>query len=278
MMIKAKKGIEYLDKLVLITGGSSGIGKQLAADLLASGAQVMIVSERPDHLAQAIEELSLISAKVFGIRCDIGDCKSVMHMQEQVLSKFGCPDVLINNAGFATYRTFENSAIEEIERLVSVNFVGAMRCTRAFLPFMIARRNGAIVNMASIAGRLVLTPNGTYCAAKHALVAWSETLRYELAHFNIQVNVICPGRVETPFFDHETFKSRAQRPETRYTITLEDISKATLRAITHNHFMTYVPWTLGLVVWLTNTLPFLVKPVFRRLILSRIKSIYDQTA
>lgn len=267
-----------MDRVALITGGSSGIGKRLAADLLASHAQVIIVSERPDRLEQAVEELSAISPRIHGVHCDIGDCDSVMHMQEQVLSKYGCPDVLINNAGFATYRTFEQSDIEEIERLVNVNLLGAMRCTRAFLPCMIARGTGAIVNMASIAGRLVLTPNGTYCAAKHALVAWSETLRYELARYNIQVNVICPGRVETPFLDHETFKNRAPRPETRYTISVEDVSRATLRAIAHNHFMTYVPWTFGLVVWLTNTLPFLVKPVFGRLMLSRIQSIYDRPA
>jgi short-subunit dehydrogenase len=263
-------------KVALITGGASGIGKQLAADLLATGAQVIIVSLDPDRLAQAIEDLSGISQKIHSIHCDIGDWESVMQMQEQVLASYGCPDVIINNAGFATYRTFADSDIEEIERLVSVNLLGAMRCTRAFLPCMIARGTGAIVNMASIAGRLVLTPNGTYCAAKHALVAWSETLRYELAHLNIQVNVICPGRVETPFFEHETFKSREKRPETRYKTTVGEVSRATLRAITHNHFITYVPRTLGLLVWLVNTLPFLVKPILERIILSRIKSIYDQ--
>ena len=265
-----------MDKLLLITGGSSGIGKQLAADLLVSGNRVIIVGDKLDRLAEAIEELRAISPHVYGIRCDIGDYESVMHMREQVLSKYGCPDILINNAGFAIYRTFENTEMKEIERLVSVNLLGAMRCTRVFLPDMIARQSGVIVNMASIAGRLVLTPNGTYCAAKHALVAWSGTLRDELAHFNIQVNVICPGRVETPFFDHETFKRRAPRPETRFTITVEDVSRATRRAITHNHFLTYVPWTLGLLVWLSNTLPFLIKPIWRRLMLSRIKSIYDQ--
>lgn len=265
-----------MDKLVLITGGSSGIGKQLAADLLASGSRVIIVGDRTDRLAEAIEELKAISPGVFPVACDIGDHQSITHMQKQVLSKYGCPDILINNAGFATYRTFENTDMTEIERLISVNLLGAMRCTKAFLPEMIVRRSGIIVNMASIAGRLVLTPNGTYCAAKHGLVAWSETLRYELAHFNIQVNVICPGRVETPFFDHETFQRRAPRPETRFTITVEEISKATRRAITHNRFITYVPWSLGLLVWLTNALPFLVKPLFGRLLLSRIKSIYNQ--
>jgi short-subunit dehydrogenase len=121
-----------------------------------------------------------------------------------------------------------------------------------------------------------MTPNGTYSAAKHALVAWSEVLHYELARFNIQVNVICPGRVEaeTAFFEHETFRNRVPRAETRLTITVGDVSQATFQAIAHKHFLTYVPWTLGLVVWLTNAFPFLVKPIYRRLMLSRIESLY----
>ena len=263
-----------MDKVLLITGGSSGIGKQLAADLLASGATVIIVSERCDRLAQATAELSKISPKVHGIRCDVGDSDSVRQMKDQVLSKYGCPDILINNAGFATYRTFESSNIDEIERLISVNLLGAMRCTKAFLPDMIARHSGTIVNMASIAGRVILTPNGSYCAAKHALVAWSETLRHELVHLNIQVKVICPGRVESPFFEHPTFQNRAPRPEARHTITTQDVSRATVRAIGRNRFITYVPWSLGLLVWITNSLPFLIKPVYGWLISSRIRSIY----
>ena len=268
----------YQNKFVLVSGGSSGIGKQLATGFLHSGARVVIVSNNLDRLAQTARELSAISPRVTQIECNVGDSQSVMQMHEQVLEQYGCPDILINCAGFATYRTVEGSDLEELEQLVSVNLLGAMRCTRAFLPLMIARRSGVIVNMASIAGRLVMTPNGTYSAAKHALVAWSEVLQYELARFNIQVNVICPGRValETSFFDHETFKKRAPRAETQLTITVNDVSRATLRAIEHNHFLTYVPWTLGLVVWLTNALPFLVKPIYRRLMLSRIESMYSR--
>ena len=264
------------DKLVLVTGGSSGIGKQVAADLLRAGASVIIVSNCADRLALALTELSTIASRVYSLECDVGDTASVTRMADRVLAEHGCPDILINNAGFATYRTFEATPMEEMERLVSVNMVGAMRCTKVFLPAMIARRSGTIVNMASVAGRLVITPNGTYCAAKHGMVAWSETLKYELAHFNIQVNVVCPGRVETPFFEHETFQARTQRAETRYTITLEDVSRATLKAITGNRFLTYVPWTFGLMYWLLNSLPFILKPIYGKLISNRIKTIYQR--
>ena len=261
-----------LNKKVLITGGSSGIGKRLAADLLRAGANVIVVADEPGRLRDAVKELSAISPLVTGVACDVGDRDRVRAMRDQVLEWYGCPDILINSAGFATYKTFAAMEIEEIERLVNVNLVGAMRCTRAFLPHMIERRSGAIVNMASIAGRLVMTPNGTYSAAKHGLVAWSETLRYELAGSGIQVNVICPGRVETPFFDHESFRTRGPRVEARYTITVEDVSRATRRAISRNRFITYMPRVLGLLVWLTNALPFVVKPLYGMLLTSRIRS------
>lgn len=268
------------NKLVLITGGSSGIGKQLAADLLRAGCRVIIASERADRLAQAQTELLAISPHIYAIECDIGQTASVLQMQTTVLQHYGCPDILVNNAGFATYRTFEASSIEEVERLVDVNLVGAMRCTKAFLPDMIKRRSGIIVNMASIAGRLVMTPNGVYCTSKQGLVAWSETMKWELGHFGLQVNVICPGRVEidTAFFEHETFQNRTKRAETRYTITVKDVSQATIRAIVRNRFITYAPRTLGLVAWGLDAFPFPLKPVYSWLMRNRIKTYYQTRA
>ena len=263
-----------MSRLILITGGSSGIGKQLAADFLTAGDRVIVVGEKSERLHHAVAELSGIASSVSGICCDVGAPGDVERMRAQVLGTHGCPDILINNAGFATYRTFEQSDPDEIEQLINVNLLGAMRCARAFLPDMIARRAGAIVNMASIAGRLTITPNATYGAAKHGLVAWSDALRHELARFNIQVNAVCPGRIETPFFDHETFKRRAPRPETRFTITVQDAARATRRAIARNRFVTYVPWTLGLLVWLTNVMPFLIRPVYGRLLRNRVESLY----
>lgn len=268
--------MQLSDKLVLVTGGSSGIGKQVATDLLKVGARVIIVSNYAERLSAALSELSAISPNVYSLECDVGNAASVTKMAGQVLSEHGCPDILINNAGFATYRTFEATSMEEMERLVSVNMVGAMRCAKAFLPAMIERRSGRIVNMASVAGRLVITPHGTYSAAKHGMVAWSETLMYELARFNIKVSVVCPGRVETPFFEHETFQSRSQRAETRYTITLKDVSRVTLQAIIRNRFLSYVPWTFGMAYWLLNTFPFVFKPIYGKLITSRINTLYKR--
>ncbi|MBV9126485.1 MAG: SDR family NAD(P)-dependent oxidoreductase [Verrucomicrobia bacterium] len=260
----------FRGKKVLVTGGSSGIGEALALAMIALDAEVAVVAHRPEKLGRAVTEAK---ARVFV--CDLSDAAQTARLAEQMLAEFGTPDVLVNNAGFATYRPFEQIPADEMEALLSVNLLAALRLTRALLPGFIARRSGAIVNMASIAGRLPLTPNMAYTAAKHGMVAWSECLSYELARFGIQVNVICPGRVETAFFDHETFRTRAERPETRYTVPLERVVAGTLAAIARGRVVTYIPWTLALFAWAKSAFPFIVGPFYRRLVLGRVETLYQ---
>jgi uncharacterized protein len=260
---------------VVVTGGSSGIGKRLALDMARLGAQVAIASHDPERLRVAEQELLTVSRRCFSVTCDISRQEDVSRMATDVLRRFGHVDILINNAGYAVYHTFESTDVSEICRLAEVNLLGAIRCIRVFLPGMIERRTGRIVNMASIAGRIPLTPNSVYCASKHGLVALSQALRYELQDFNVRVHVICPGRAETPFFDHQSFKTRAVRPETGYTVTVDEISKATIRAIEKERFLTYVPRTLGVLAWSMSALPWVVEPLFRRLMVARIRSYYS---
>ena len=264
------------DKLIVVTGGCSGIGRQLAEDCLALGATVVLVSDRPERLSIATSELRSEYTRVDSRACDVGDSGSVADMCEYVIRQHGCPHILVNNAGFATYRTIEESSLQELERLVDVNFLGAVRCSKGFLPSMIEKRAGTIVNIASVAGRLPMTPNGTYSAAKHALVAWSAALRWELARFGINVNVICPGRVETAFFDHETFAMRAPRAEARFTVPVHSVSQQTIRAIKRNRAITYIPAMLGPAIWMVNAFQPLSGILYRRLMLSRIESAYQR--
>jgi len=261
-------------KHILITGGSSGIGRHLAGKLLEFDNKIVIASHNQVELERTASDFKNISPQIFFYKVDVGSSASVHLMAERLLQDHGCPDILINNAGFATYRTFEESPLEEIEQLVSVNFLGAMRCTHSFLPAMIARGHGSIVNIASIAGKLVMTPNGVYSASKHGLVAWSEILKYELARFNIDVSVICPGRVETAFFDHETFRTRAPRSETQLTIPIEVVTQKIISTMEKKRFLTFIPSYYGFLIWLVNTFPYLSRPLYGKLLSSRINDIY----
>ena len=204
----------WAGRRVIITGGSSGIGKQLAADLLRQGAHVGIVADDPDKLARAESDLKHIAPTVWARACDVAVLDDVRAMARDYRQTFDAPDVLINNAGYAVYHTFEQTSAEEIQRLFQVNLVGAALVTREFLPDLIRAGSGHVVMMASIAGRIPMTPCGVYSASKHGLVALAELLQIETARFHVRVHVVCPGRVETDFFAHESFRTRAHRPET----------------------------------------------------------------
>lgn len=263
---------------VLITGGSSGIGKQVAADLLRRGAQVGIVAQHQDKLRAAELELRQISPDVWSYACDVAVLDEVRAMARAYRERFDAPEVVINNAGYAVYYTFEQMPAEEIRRLFDVNLTGAALVTRELLPDMIRTGGGRVVMMASIAGRIPMTPCSVYSASKHGLVALAELLRVETGRFNIKVHVVCPGRVETEFFSHPSFKTRTHRPETSRTIPVEAVSRAVIDAVERNRFMTYVPRHFGLLAWLAAAMPLVFRPLWHRFLSARVESVYSGAA
>lgn len=266
----------FVSKLVVITGGTSGIGLALARELGGLGARVVVLADKADSVARASADFSALGITAHAYVCDIGMPGSVTDTCRHVVAAHGAPDILINNAGFAIYRTFEQENPAEVERLMSVNFAGAIRVTKAFVGAMIGRRSGQIVNVASIAGMLPMTPCAIYSAAKHGMVGWSQCLAPELARFGIAVTMICPGRIETPFFDHDTFKQRPHRKETETTIPMQTVVKATLDAILKRQRIRYVPRRYGILAWLYQVFgPFARRP-FDRLMRSRIEDLYRQ--
>lgn len=265
----------FRDKRILITGGSSGIGKAVAADLLRLGAHVGIVADEPEKLRGAEAELKGISPHVWSHPCDVARHEDIHRMATAWRAAFGAPDVVISNAGFAVYYTFEQMTSADVRRLFDVNLTGAALVVHELLPDMIRAGGGDIVFVASIAGRLPMTPCGVYSASKHGLVTLAELLQVELARFNIRVHVVCPGRVETNFFDHASFQARAHRRETRHILPISVVSRAILDAVTRNRFMTYVPRYYALLAWLAGAVPLLFRPVWHRLLASRVESVYQ---
>ena len=264
--------------VVIITGGSSGIGRDLAEALLRTGASVGIIGHEEALVAQAREALDALPGRCLAVTCDISDGGAVQAAAAAFLEAFGHVDVLVNNAGWATYRTFEETDLEELLRIADVNLLGAVRVTKAFLPGMISRGHGHIINIASIAGMMLITPNAMYGAAKHGLVGLSEALRQELHRFGIAVSVVCPGRVRTRFFDHETFRTRSHRKETNLTVPVGRVTEAILRLMARPRFMTFVPWYWGPASWLYRACPWLVAVPYGMLIRSRVESLYRDRA
>jgi NAD(P)-dependent dehydrogenase (short-subunit alcohol dehydrogenase family) len=193
------KGIEMC-KVVLITGCSTGIGRDLAQRLTQSGYTVVATARKVETLDELPAALKL--------PLDVTLSDSVNQAVACTLQQFGRIDVLINNAGYTMLGALEEVSDEQTQRVFDVNVFGALRMIRAVLPHMRKQRTGRIINISSIAGKLSTPVNGTYSATKFALEALSDALHLELAPFGIRVVLVEPGAIKTHFDD--TAQSHAQ--------------------------------------------------------------------
>jgi uncharacterized protein len=273
-MVRKDSDHYFENKLIVITGGTSGIGLALATELVNRNAKVIVLADKIEGVRRTVECLASNGAPFAGYSCDIGVAESVADASNTILAEHGVPDILINNAGFAIYRTLEQESPEEVERLISVNFAGAIRITKAFIGGMVTRRSGQIVNIASIAGVIALTPNGIYSAAKHGMVAWSQCLAAEVARFGISVTVVCPGRVMSRFFDHETFQQRPHRMETKLVVPMAKVVDGILDAVRQRSLIRFVPRYYGIIAWALSAFGPLLQNRLNRLLRARVEDLY----
>ncbi len=275
-----KKDIEYWrGKTVLITGGSSGIGLALAHEVVETCGAVAIISRNDTSLSKAKKILTgpKNQAKIRFYPCDVGSSVQVKKMANRVLKEVGCPDIIINNAGFAHFYTFDQMDENDIEETANVNFSGFLRVTRAFLPAMItATAPGCIVNIASVAGAFPITPNAVYGAAKAGMLAFSELLGIELDHFGIRVVTVCPGRVETSFFDHISYKRRVAGSETQIVTPIRKVTDGIIRAVTAQKRVVFIPGYWRYFAWLLSVDKLVLRPLYRAFLKKRVARLRNQ--
>jgi len=203
----------------VITGAGRGIGAAIARELARAGASV-VVSARTDVEIEAVAaEILALGGRAWAVPCDVADPGAVERLREEATSRLGAVDVLVNNAGIATSAPLKRQTLEEWRRVFAVNVEGAFLATRAFLPAMVERRRGRVVNVASIAGRTGAPYIAAYAASKHALVGMTRALAAEVAASGVTVNALCPGYVDTPMTEDsiERIVEKTGRPaeETR---------------------------------------------------------------
>jgi len=186
----------YNDKVVWITGASSGIGEELAYSLSAKGAKLVISSRRKEEL-ERVKSNCDDQTKIFILPLDLADTRHAKEWVAQIVNKFGRMDILINNGG-VSQRSLAQETPEEIERkLMEVNYFSTVNLTKAVLPYMLNQGSGQIVVVSSIAGKFGFYLRSTYSAAKHALQGYFESLRLEVEKKNIQITIVCPGKIKT---------------------------------------------------------------------------------
>ncbi len=218
-------------KTVLITGAGCGIGQLMAREAAAGGANLALIDINTENLKTVEAELQPFSGQVAAFACDISDREAVAAVSQTIKDQFGGVDVLINNAGIVIGKPFTDLTLDEMQRTMDVNYWGHVFFTHQFLPGMIEKGRGNIVNIASSSGMLGMVNLSDYCASKFADVGFSEALRRELknrGHSGIVVTCVCPYVIATGMF--KGFKPLLLNP----VLKPEQVAGAVMAAIRKN--------------------------------------------
>jgi uncharacterized protein len=246
------------NRVCVITGASSGIGRRTALDLAALGARVCAVARRRDRLEALLEEMGGMGAGHSVHVTDVSSNESVKDLAGHVVMTYGRVDVLVNNAGFSDNTPLgEPGGVDALERVMATNFYGAVYCTAELLPLLQSSSPSSVINVASVAGRLAVGGAPSYCASKFALVGWSEALRSQLGPLGVHVGTVEPGLIPTEGFP----QSKAQDdPLLRYALgTAAQVSAAIIDSIRRRAPERTVPrW-----YYLLQLPRFLAPPLYR---------------
>lgn len=191
-------------KVVVITGGSSGLGAATARHLAACGAKIVLGARREERLRELVKELTDKGAEAISLKTDVTDQDQVKKLVDTAVEKFGQIDVMLNNAGLMQQSPLEAFKVEEWDNMIDVNIKGVLYGIAAALPHMKKQKSGQMINVSSVAGHKVTPAGVVYCATKHAVRAISEGFRSEVKDYNLRSTIISPGAVDTELPSHIT--------------------------------------------------------------------------
>ncbi len=248
MTPQQQKKSKLAGKTVLITGASSGIGAVTALHLAKEGMKVILVARRQEKLDTLAERINNLGGDASVIRADLSSTEERQTVYAKVMQQWGVPDVLMNNAGLAWYGYYAEMPWETAIDILQVNVEAVVHLTRLFLPGMVERRSGHVINVGSVVGGLPAQGVAMYSGSKAFLDAFTISLYRELRGSGVEASVVRPGPVTTEFFDR-TEKSLLGRriPAEMFAVPAERVAKAIAWLIRWPHKVVYVPAGLGIV-------------------------------
>jgi NAD(P)-dependent dehydrogenase (short-subunit alcohol dehydrogenase family) len=243
-------------RVAVVTGASSGIGAEIARLLAARGDLCVLLARRPDRLQALAEEIGGEAEP-----CDVSDRSAVEAVGARILERHPKIDVLVANAGIPGRTRFQDGDPEVIERLIRINYLGAVWSLRAFLPGLRAAAPSDLVNIVSVSGVVAGPPSGPYSASKHAQLAFSRTVAAELRSEGIRVHTVKPGFTETEGFP----QTWLPRPVKRIVIGPADVAAHVLRSLEDGKGESTVPWYYGPLGALQDLMPNVFTHVLGRM-------------
>lgn len=209
--------MELKGQRAVITGGSTGIGLSTARRLAAAGCRVALCARTAEPLEEAGAAVRAAGVETLTVQADVSDAADVEALWQRVEDAWGGADILVNNAGIGIFGSVLDVDVNDYDTVFGVNVRGLFMCTRAFVPGMIERGGGVVVNVASLAGKNSFAGGSIYAASKHAVMGMSKSMMLDLRQYGVRVLTVCPGTVYTPFFDRidgiDPDESRALDPD-----------------------------------------------------------------
>jgi NADP-dependent 3-hydroxy acid dehydrogenase YdfG len=226
--------VDLSNRVVAVTGASSGIGEAIALECARAGAAVALAARRADRIELLRERIIGDGGDAIAVPTDVGEETEAQAFIERTHTELGRLDVLVNNAGVMLLGPIENAPTEEWRRMIHANVFGVLYCTHAALPLMRAQGSGHIVNVSSVAGRVARAGTGVYNLTKFGVGAFSEALRQEAVALGVRVTLVEPGAVATELAGHnrpEVLQQIAKNFRDVEPLTVKDIANAVLYAI-----------------------------------------------
>lgn len=192
-------------KVAVITGGGKGIGKAIALTFAREGASIVVMSRTKGDLDKVCEEAGAMGVGAIAVCGDVSRKEDVDKLVQRTLSRFDHIDILVNNAGISKRSSVLDSDEAVWKEVLDVNLYGTYLVTKSFLPAMLSRKSGRIINISSLSGKIGQAFNSAYCASKHGMIGFTRTVALEMGWLGAQeitVNAICPGFVDTEMFDN----------------------------------------------------------------------------
>ncbi len=235
-------------KTALVTGASSGIGRDTAIDLARRGATVAICARRIDRLEETLRECRRYAPGSRAYPGDVRDRAQISRIVEAARAELGPIDILVNNAGISAYHLFTEAPEEQFEELMRANYFSALYFTRDVIPSMIERGGGAVVFVSSFAGRVATWRHTAYSASKFALTGFAEALYYEVKSRGVHVGVVHPGVIRTEMFDKGAGFEHLRHVVEPQFVGTEVVTRAIVKVIEMERFELFAPARYA-IVW-----------------------------
>lgn len=246
------------EKVTIVTGASSGIGRETVRLFAKEGHALVLAARREDRLKTLSEELTRSGVDNVIFPMDLSIPEKAGELIDAAMDTFGHVDVLINNAGYGTQEIYESAGLESIRTMFNVNVISPMELARKVVPIMKRRREGSIVNVASVAGLIAHPLNVVYGATKFALVGFSKSLRLELKGTGIRVSAVCPAATNTEYFDRATRQIPFPSQILSSVSPVEKAAQAVLWASKHNRPIVFPTFSARMFTFFDKYLSLLV--------------------